>query len=136
MREILFRGKSTNTDEWIKGSLVMAGKNVMIYPDNGYNLRFVIPETVGQYTGLKDKNGVRIFEGDILQPFDDEEIVVKWIDFYSTLGLKIYVRRKEMKRGKECVLEYCGWGMLNDYDLPRLEVIGNIHDNPELLEGV
>jgi len=90
-------------------------------------------ETIGQYTGLCDKNGKKIFEGDIFKPFDNEIIVVAWIDYYSTLGFLCRVEHTETKRGKEITESYDGWAMLCDYELSNLEIIGNIHDNPELL---
>ena len=102
---------------------------------DGYEVDEVIPETVGQYTGLCDKNGKKIFEGDIFRPFDNEIVVVAWIDYYSTLGFLCRIEHTETKRGKEITESHDGWAMLCDYELSNLEIIGNVNDNPELLKG-
>ena len=73
MREILFRGKRTDNGKWTEGFLVdlcHIGNWVLCEP--------IHPETVGQFTGLTDKNGRKIFEGDILRYYDDEIQVVEW----------------------------------------------------------
>ena len=131
MREILFRGRRRN-GEWIEGNYIFWNKKHCIYDGIYYE---VLPETIGQYTGLCDKNGKKVFEGDIFKPFDDEIIVVAWIDYYSTLGFLCRVEHTETKRGKEITESYDGWAMLCDFELSNLEIIGNIHDNPELLKG-
>lgn len=127
MREILFRGKRADNGEWIEGELIHS-----IYKINdtcvgkfGCDLGFyqVIPETVGQYTGLTDKNGTKIFEGDIVDfniRGDDESYgVVK----YSAEETEFYLAYDNLTLGLG----------RNNYSW-ELEVIGNTHDNPELLE--
>ena len=126
MREILFRGKRTNDYEWIEGSLCTTIPSdedfytISYFDFEGYYIEEkVIPETVGQYTGLTDKNGKKIFEGDILtahfvsnrykQQF--EVIFEKGIFFFDNKCVKVPV-----------------------WDIYSLKVIGNIHDNPELLK--
>ena len=150
MREILFRGKRTDNGEWIEGfysaeeydpyiekieyipRIQIIGKCV--------NLG-VIPETVGQYTGLTDKNGVRIFEGDILRGFEYPfcsningefnyfaEIV--WFDDSSAFGIYTFKNPKSNVRGiSEGNTDY-----LEYFNVDKWEIIGNIHDNPELME--
>ncbi len=124
MREILFRGKRIDTGKWVEGCLLVHSEYCAIKPKTSL-LCGVIPSTVGQFTGLTDKNGKRIFEGDILQfENDDGEF-----SLYSC------------EWGKEI----CGWiirfleydALCDAFDARfcmDTQVIGNIHDNPELLE--
>ena len=135
MREILFRGKRTNDYEWIKGSLctTIDFYTISYFDFEGYYIEEkVIPETVGQYTGLTDKNGKKIFEGDIISiPFEEdrypyEENVIHYENaevYFDTERYSWYVRHSD----DDLV-------SLWEYDDRDIIVIGNIHDNPELLE--
>ena len=126
MREILFRGKNVGNGKWVYGSLIedcyIVG-DVVDWNEEYFNAEWwamVDPETVGQYTGLKDKNGTKIFEGDITD-HTAHETTVKWV------WDKHYI----CFRGEELdgtTRYYFG------IDTPNLEVIGNIHDNPELVK--
>ena len=127
MREILFRGKRTDNGEWVKGYLYIThiGSHEIGSYDAEINIERltfdVIPETVGQYTGLTDKNGVRIFEGDIVSLVKHDSLIYK----------VVYVPcRYELvnSKGVNCFV-------LDIYKSENIEVIGNIHDNPELLGG-
>ena len=131
MREILFRGKRTDNGKWIYGDLRhisdwKGGYNPHIVDNtNGRNNSVtgleIIPETIGQYTGLTDKNGVRIFEGDIVSLVKHDGLIYK----------VVYVPcRYELvnSKGVNCFV-------LDIYKSENIEVIGNIHDNPELLGG-
>lgn len=128
MREILFRGKDAETGEWIKGFYVcLNGKEHRIY--NGYaetdcgdyypDFWKVDPATVGQFTGLTDKNGKKIFEGDILEFRYGSRYPVFWDCDMGAFG--------------SCY--YSDFDLLSKYSPKEIEVIGNIHDNPELLGG-
>ena len=133
MREILFRGKRTDNGEWIEGYAAMSGGTFIICDNGltygGFIVYEVIPETVGQYTGLTDKNGVKIFEGDIVRygtntnRADNKEIheVV-----FETRGGSGYfgIRISEIET----------WNFCLEVPAKFMEVIGNVHDNPELLK--
>ena len=145
--EILFRGKPDIDQEWlgndeymqslvgvnykdgfVYGQLVYSGKQPYIVgevvesTDEWIALEYWIPvkpETVGQYTGLKDKGGVKIFEGDL---FQDEYGVVYDIRYCLEGGKYVGYSLQEGEIGLEDVID------------ANMELIGNIHDNPELLE--
>lgn len=128
MREILYRAKRKDNGEWIFGSYALIEERACIIlpyiEDNEYHqcempvIIEVIPETVGQYTGLNDKNGAKVFEGDVLKDFVTQNI--------------------------RCVIYNMPSFVLKDshgyfywtYYADEYEVIGNLHDNPELLKGV
>ena len=144
MREILFRGKRLHDNKWIYGNFVSdcEGNPHIIEPrffcEDGHHLQyedntdtpvFIIPETVGQFTGLTDRNGKRIFEGDIcrFKRFNDVHIgkvvfnvtTASFIMWYQPI-----VGAYGEKATQKMLLSACD----------NIEVIGNIHDNPELME--
>ena len=160
MREILLRGKRIDNEEWVFGSLLIDGeahkpaskenlsfsKHYIVPETDAENIqtRFnngafylntiayhIIPETVGQFTVLTDKNGKKIFEGDI--------ILYKIPDGSYAYGI---VKFRETNEVGFCVEWFnrhdSGW-LRNDIEFwakyREIEVIGNIHDNPELLGG-
>lgn len=134
-REILFKGKCTTTGEWVEGDLLREKDyfgNILtkIYQIRGNGIcekHNVDPETVCQYTGLTDKNGRKIFEGDIC---DREEKFPEIVTYHSGDWTLDYSYASGKGRG----YNYCNLGF---YVRERggVEVIGNIFDNPELLEG-
>ena len=144
MREILFRGKRIETGEFAYGFLVkMFGAYHIIDKDDENTAYEVIPETVGQYTGLKDKNGKRIFEGDIARfTWENYFLSSPGGYFMYPSGNVFEVRCLEsgymLCKAGDNALEPNANGKVSNYvfwNFHRgLEVIGNVHDNPELLE--
>lgn len=131
-REIIFRGKRLDNGKWEYGDLVHDDIGGMyVFPNDAENLYIeyrVDPETVGQYTGLTDKNGKRIFEGDILKVYyyGKSKIfgVVKFDE--SRFFIDDDFMRDDIK-AKAPMTE-----MFSRYEF---EVVGNVHDNPELWKG-
>lgn len=147
MREILFRGKSLKDNEWTEGYYCRYGwtgkKKDYIIPDYASALYAdeVESNTLGQYTGLTDKNGVKIFEGDILQgdeyPYCSDgdynyyaEVV--WFD-NDCCGFGLYTHKNPKSAVRGISDGNCEW--FEDFDSDNWTVIGNIYDNPELIGG-
>ena len=127
MREYLFHGKRLDNGEWVEGSFILVGNYYILGMDWPYLNSQVIPETIGQFTGRLDAYDKRIFEGHIVR-------------FYRTNSLG----RTTVRVGKVafdtyngtpafCVIDPTGCRWSFD-SLGEVEVIGNIHDNHELLE--
>ena len=125
MRKIKFRGKRVDNGEWVYGDLVHNAFNghrifpagIQIpgcYPDE------VIAETVGQFTGLHDGNGKEIYEGDIVRDYDEGFL-------YKVMFCEHYA-------------QFMFYDLNDDYydnqDIAEHEIIGNKHENPELLDGL
>lgn len=139
MREIKFRGKRTDTGEWVYGDLIENQGRFFIYhatsettlKDEDNSIIVLAEEvnldTVGQYTGLHDKNGKETYEDDILRVYDGKRyfnIVVKWSE-EAMAFMACYCD------GNQSPLSWFSNLLSRTYEI---EVIGNIHDNPELLE--
>lgn len=146
MREILFRGKRTDNGEWIFGDLFHRNEEVLINNfSQGFNIS-VIPETVGQYTGLKDKNGKNIFEGDILKCHDNPKDLVKVVfdefdvvdtDTECPVDTVIGWHYEVIPTDELSTVEpFClSMPLTNSYiKYCHMEVIGNVHDNPDLIK--
>lgn len=147
MREILFRGKRLINGEWMEGDFVHVGKYCAIIPERPMSGNtseyFVDPATVGQYTGLRDKNGKRIFEGDIVGL--DAATNEFWaLDFgncggVQNVGHEVGYMGFYLRPLSESAIRARDYGQRVDpiYYLKALglHIIGNIHDNKELLIG-
>ena len=126
MREILFRGKLVYNGWWVEGGFYKEPKDdikdglsyiitaSLIYAGNAEQVH---QETVGQFTGLLDKNGTKIFEGDIVRIEDFVNAVVKWREDIACWTLQGYI-------------------IGNTWGSSMLEVIDNIHDNPDLMKEI
>lgn len=132
MREILFRGKRIDNGEWVEGyyspvRLPIVGEIGHFINENGYRAIEVKKETVSEFTGLKDKNGKNIFEGDIIA-IDEDSIYYHTasgiVRTYKGMWVSFYLPDAH---GGDCYDEIY---RINS----EREVIGNIFDNPELLE--
>lgn len=141
MREILFRGKIINGAEWLEGYFCYSSISDLpcIQDKATHEYKNVIPETVGQYTGLTDKNGNKIFEGDIVKdntlPITCGVGVIEFGNYETKMNSSLINDNYSYHIGF-----YITWDDTLDFreDLAfwneKIEVIGNIHDNPELLK--
>lgn len=132
MREIKFRGKRLDNGEWAYGSLITCHKYTDIWTptESGtVDRKEVDPETVGQYTGLKDSNGKEIYEGDVLK---------------ITQVRPKYDPHKDLGTCEVKFSSWHGWNVGTRFDryafdpsnpIDVIEIVGNIHDNPELQKG-
>ena len=137
MREYKFRGKRVDNCEWVYGGLAVYGEHAFIVraelqiseSDNVYFSTTGIEidhSTVGQYTGLKDKNGVEIYEGDVLRDSQGWEFEMRWENDKGR-----FLGHHSKARGDTYA---CYVGRIDRHNKPSTEVIGNIHDNPEPLQ--
>ena len=137
MREILFRGKRTDNGKWVEGEMLhdmqdrphLYWKTPKELPIVFSNHAIVDPGTLGQFTGLTDRNGVKIFEGDIVKHYFNYHIPSAY-----SVG-QIFWNAKKCRWSRtatDCDYFPEVWSSTSkDY-----EVIGNIHDNPELVQEV
>lgn len=146
MREILFRGKRSGDGKWVEGYYYRHESVKVCFTSDDPHVKHmiafdgscdwgfeppmqaveVLPDTVGQYTGLKDKNGVRIFEGDIVKC---------WSEGVCARGT-VQQRKDGLWFINPAWQKQIMWGLCPDeYSHTTVEVIGNIHDNPELVKG-
>ena len=120
----LFRGKGVDIKEWMRGGYTYIGDCALIWQkedDRGTNPYRVDPETVGECTGLRDKNGELIFEGDIIA-HDESPCCCGAVSYYEDYAMFIMT-----SGGSDMTLA--------DLEPYEFEIIGNIHDNPELIGG-
>lgn len=140
MREILFRGKRLDNGQFIYGDIHRHATGKMFIKPNKKDCRYsaeIIPETVGQYTGLTDKNGTKIFEGDIVKFGKNIYQITFECGSFALLDKQGFMIARIGGINDHCYslmnlhLECC-WEDDWAYDI---EVIGTIHDNPELLKA-
>ena len=170
MREILFRGKRLDNGEWVHGAYsaydsrltyyngqveceVAFMPSIIAYDDECFWYH-VDPATVGQYTGLTDKNGKRIFEGDIVKQTFEKTVSIVSADLYDgdeyedlygeDVGVVVILPSKGACIKNPVIHREINGEITQDGEVAKMyknicsgrcEIIGNIHDNPELLEG-
>lgn len=132
MREILFRGKRKDNGEWVYGNYAVTDNNEkqhFIFQNKAFEFE-VVPETVGQYTGITDDNGKKIFEGDILGVTNDDpdyDYITKVYLDCDTLCVDV--------QGQDYDYTSIGFAIeIWDNECDQVEIIGNIYDNTELLK--
>lgn len=132
-REILFRGKTIADDRWVYGDYCQSDfTDDTIHINDGLSSglhRVIDPKTVGQYTGLKDKNGVKIFEGDIVRAESSAKTVIGVVEYIAWHGAWMITPTKGSPTPHAINLMAHGRTKDRIYT-----VVGNIYDNPELLE--
>lgn len=132
MRKILFKAKRLDNGEWVEGDLIHSfdGENRFAI-SNAAGLYEIVPYTICQYTGLTDKNGNKIWQNDVCYYDDMDVCVVRFGEYDNNTGHKHVGFYTAWRKYKYMFRSDIGFWVKER----ELEVIGNIFDNPELLEG-
>lgn len=144
MREILFRGKRISNSKWVEG--FMYSQHFPLEFRDDFYIRcydtdyLVIPETVGQYTGLTDNNGTKIFEGDILDVSSDvayggvavHRLGYFVVEFHNGCFMKSALDDPQLSFFDNAKRK----GLYHFISTDIHKIVGNIHDNPELLQKI
>lgn len=125
MREMKFRGKRLDNSEWVYGYYFVGASDTHWIVDLEHTFRLVDKETVEQFTGLLDKNGKQIYEGDIVNLGIDGRVK-------HTRIAQVMFKPDIIFNSNVGIFNYGDFAYQDTYN--HLTVIGNIHDNPELLE--
>ena len=120
MRAIKFRAQDIASNKWLYGDIRHHEKDVCIFEQGGNKGEQVKPETVGQFTSLKDKNGREIYEGDILKAGDEKTL----LEVRFVRGVFAFLWNGDLDDEFPCNAPTEEWA----------EVIGNIHDNPKMIK--
>ena len=136
MRDIIFRAKTVDGSEWKYGDLITVKRENLcgIKENSVLGIKHLCKSgTIGEYTGLSDKNGTKIFEGDVIKgvAYSSEWVgTVVWINEIASFGVMYSHRTDPTTIENSSLFKALKIGMNNEY---CAEVIGNIYDNPELL---
>ena len=135
MSERLYRGKDIHSGKWVEGYYSKTNgwncdDTITTTYEEGAVAHFVIPKTVGQYTGFDDKEGIKIFEGDILLVSDEDGESYKTVVRFEDGAFIVDVLHADYDSTA------IGWAINDHWDMynDQYVVIGNVHDNPELLK--
>lgn len=130
MREILFRGKKVDSNEWVVSDCFYQCSGIIKLWENYSGWVEVIPETIGQFTGLKDNRGEKIFEGDIVEFLDIKSSYFEDGDEFNNRGVIEYGGNNFYITNRETV----NMDELVDKDNIDCIIVGNIYDTPKLIE--
>ena len=124
-REIIFRGKRLDNGQWVYGGIRIVQGRYYIIPEDSNPFGFEVnPDTVGQFTGLKDKYGKEIFKGDIVKCNNRVEEYVGIVD-WDTCNPSMCIRYKSISGFSRVEYDFIICGNMT------IEILGNVHDNPD-----
>ena len=139
MRDILFRGKNVNNGEWVYGNLYIGddkNKHLILAGRENYRISHeVIPETIGQFTGLMDRNGEHIFEGDVIRAhYNNNFDYIESVVFHNGMFCGLYTPNYKFRRYTVLADGEVNLPFYTEWYMKWCEVVGNVHDNPRLIK--